>query len=172
HKILDTKLRRAFPFDSDTWTLSVTHASNGLLVGAIGPVCLAIWRTKPIPVLFEVQRLGLASAVASAPGRAAFLCVVESEADPPDQAVREASAAMISDHGTRLAVCACVIEGSGFRAAITRTVLTGMALIARNAAPTRFFDSVTLASGWLGERLGQGRECGLAEQVELARKRL
>jgi hypothetical protein len=144
----------------------------GLVVGTIGPICLAIWRTKPTEELFEAQRRGLGSAVEHNPGNVAFLCVVESTADPPDQKVRDASAAMISSHGKNLAAVACVIEGSGFRAAVTRTVLSGIALVARNAAPTRYFESVSAASTWLGERIPLGPYASLADQVELARKHL
>ena len=164
--------RLQHPRTADPWKLNVTYARKGLLVGAIGPVSLALWRTKPTPELFEMQRLELTSAVARNPGNIAFLCVVEASADPPDQAVRDASAAMISSLGTGLVACACVIEGKGFRAAITRTVLAGMALVARHAAPNRFFDSVPVASAWVTERLGRGGMAGLAEQVELARESL
>lgn len=153
----------------DPWRLSVTHVLDGLLVGTIGPVSLAIWRTKPTPALFEIQRRELFAAVARNPGKVAFLCVVEPSAEAPEQEVRDASAAMISSLGSKLAACACVIEGSGFRAAITRTVLTGMALVARDPAPNRFFEHVSVASTWLNERLGRSRDSGLAENVEFAR---
>ncbi len=160
------------PDETDAWKLSISGKYDGLVMGMVGPVCVAIWRTKPVRHSFEAQRMELAAAVASNPGKAAFMCVVEAEADPPDQAIRDASAKMISSHGKKLAACACVIEGAGFRAAITRTVLGGIALVARNAAPTRFFESVPLASDWLLDRLGSGQQQRLAEQVELARKHL
>lgn len=154
----------------DPWRLSVTYVFDGLLVGSIGPVSLAIWRSKPTPELFEIQRRELNAAVLRNPGKVAFLCVVEPSADAPEQEVRDASAAMITSLGSKLVACACVIEGSGFRAAITRTVLTGMALVTRSAAPNRFFEHVSVASTWLNERLGRtGRESELAENVERAR---
>jgi hypothetical protein len=156
---------------ADPWDLRVAFAGGGLVVCSIGPVCAAIWRTKPIPSLFEMQRRQLAAAVERAPGNAAFLCVVEAAADPPEQELRDASAAMIASHGKKLAACACVIEGAGFRAAITRTVLTGISLVARTQTPTRFFEHVSAASAWVGDRLGR-RDSILAEQVELARQRL
>lgn len=135
-------------------------------------MCLAIWRKKPTRDLFEVQRFELSSTVASNPGNVAFLCVVEPKADAPDQEVRDASSAMITSHGKKLAACACVIEGDGFRAAITRTVLSGIALVTRSPSPTRFFEGVPDASHWLNERLRLGEASAIAEQVELARKRL
>ena len=161
-------LRRVVP----PWRLTVAHDRGGLLVGRIGPVCLAIWRTKPIMDLFQVQRLDLTEAVASDPGNIAFLCVVEPTAEPPDQTVRDASAAMIASFGRDLAACACVIEGSGFRAAITRTVLTGMQFVARRAVPTRFFERVPVAAAWLSDLVGPGSEAVLGDQVEIARNRL
>lgn len=149
--------------------LSVTYVLDGLLVGSIGQVSLAIWRSKPTPELFEVQRRELVAAVSRNPGKVAFLCVVEPSADAPEQDVRDASAAMITSLGTKLVACACVIEGSGFRAAITRTVLTGMALVSRSASPNRFFEHVSVASAWLEQCLGRARDSGLAENVERAR---
>jgi len=151
------------------WRLGVAHALDAVVVGTIGPVCLTIWRTKPSLELFELQRLELEASVAKNPGQVGFLCVVETTSDPPDQAVRDASAAMISSLGKRLAACACVIEGTGFRAAITRTVLSGMQLVARNSAPTRFFERVPIASAWMTERLGRGRDTELSALVEEAR---
>lgn len=169
---MNSKLSKELQRSAAPLKFDVTAALDGLVVGTVGQVCLAIWRTKPTELLFEAQRMGLAEAVARDPGRVAFLCVVESTADPPDQKVRDASAAMISSHGKNLAAVACVIEGSGFRAAVTRTVLSGIALVARNAAPTRYFESVPAASVWLSERLPLGPSVSLVEQVELGRKRL
>ena len=79
---------------------------------------------------------------------------------------------MITSHGKKLAACARVIEGSGFRAAITRTVLSGIALVARHQTPTKFFEDVPVASAWLCERIAPGQESSLSAEVELARKRL
>ncbi|HSC88272.1 MAG TPA: hypothetical protein VLC09_13410, partial [Polyangiaceae bacterium] len=102
----------------------VTHRSDALIMGTMGPVCVALWSQKPSPQTFEVQRARLVETVASAP-RTAFLCVVGADTEPPDQAIREASAQMISSHLGKLVAVACVVEGTGFRSAITRTVLSG-----------------------------------------------
>ena len=169
---MNPKISKELPRPAPALKFDVTSALAGLVVGTIGPVCLAVWRTKPTEELFEAQRKGLASAVARDPGNVAFLCVVESTADPPDQKVRDASSAMISSHGKNLAAVACVIEGYGFRAAVTRTVLSGIALVTRNAAPTRYFEGVSAASAWLGERIPVLTSASLADQVELGRRHL
>jgi hypothetical protein len=149
--------------------LRIAHRGAGLLLGSFGPVFVAVWSSKPTPELFELQRAGLAAAVQANPGRELFLCVVSPSADPPEQAERDASAKMITGHGDQLAGCACVIEGNGFRAAITRTVLTGIAFLIRTRAPVTFFESVELSVAWLQRRAGSSDLGQLARQVERAR---
>ena len=150
-------------------TLHITHQKDGLMMATFGPVCIAVWHAQPTPDSFEVQRAHLATAVLADPGRAFFLCVVSSSAPPPEQAVRDASASMITGHGVKLAGCACVIEGSGFRAAITRTVLSGIALFIRSPSPVTFFESVASACFWLDKRAGRNVSRGLASALEQAR---
>src|SRR5690349_9667377 len=100
--------------------LVLSHASRELLVGRCDQVCVAVWNAKPTRTLFDIQSAALAVEVKKHPGTQLFLCVISAQADPPGQDVRDASAKMITRHGTNLAGCACVIEGQGFRAAITR----------------------------------------------------
>jgi hypothetical protein len=141
-------------------------------MGSLGPVCLALWAGKPTPELFEVQRAGLAVAVTQRRGEALFLCVITATADPPDETERQASARMITAHGADLAGCACVIEGTGFRAAVTRTVLSGITMLVRSPVKLRYFDSVAHACDWLETLARPGEISGLASQVELARARV
>ncbi|RYZ04606.1 MAG: hypothetical protein EOO73_23505 [Myxococcales bacterium] len=148
--------------------LHVTHRARGLLLGTFGDVFFAAWSTKPVPELFELQRSGLASAVHASPGRALFLCVVSPHADPPDQAERDASSRMIASHGARLLGTACVVEGSGFRAAITRTVLTGIVLFTRTPSPVTFFENVDGAAHWM-QRRSNGDLSQLAPQLHQVR---
>jgi hypothetical protein len=137
--------------------LHISHRARGLLLGTFGHVFFSVWSTKPTPELFELQRAGLAAAVHEAPGSVLFLCVVSPNAEPPDQAERDASSRMITHHGSKLLGTACVVEGSGFRAAITRTVLTGIVLFIRTPSPVTFFDSVDAASSWM-QRRSRGRD--------------
>lgn len=149
--------------------LQVTYRGAGLLVGQFGHVCVAVWTTKPTRVLFDRQRSALADAVQRHPGRALFMCVISSKADPPEQDVRDASAKMIVSHDRQLAGCVCVIEGSGFRAAITRTVLTGITTVVRTPCPFGFVDSVQAGCDWLGKHSPRGSLTGLLEELTRAR---
>jgi hypothetical protein len=150
----------------------VGHCARGLFVGSVGPVCLALWQTKPTRELVAVQRAYLARAVARDPKHVAFVCAVAASAHPPDEAERVASSQMITEHGANLAAVAGVIEGTGFRAAITRTVLSGMVFVVRSPSPIRLFDSVPAAMPWLARQLGRTHMADLPGQFELARARL
>ena len=150
--------------------LMITHQSGGLLMATYGPACVAVWSQKPTRTLFDIQRGQLAAEALRRPGRQLFLCVVSAKADPPEQDVRNASAAMITDLGPKLASCACVIEGTGFRAAITRTVLTGISLMIRAPMPLAFFEGVPQACTWFEARTRGGEIRGLPEALVSARQ--
>jgi hypothetical protein len=61
--------------------------------------------------------------------------------------MRKASLKMVTDLGEQLACVACVIEGSGFRAATVRSVLAGMALLLGNNKPAvKFMPDVMSAA--------------------------
>ncbi|MES1186719.1 MAG: hypothetical protein ABUL60_23090, partial [Myxococcales bacterium] len=124
---------------------------------------------KPTLGLFELQRAELASAALRRPGKQLFVCVIAAKADAPDQDVRDATSAMVTALGSKLAACACVIEGTGFRAAITRTVLTGMLLVVRTPMPFTFVDSVPQACSWLGSYTRKDELSGLPDALQAIR---
>lgn len=149
--------------------LQVTHNADGLLMGMIGPICLALWQSKPTPERFAIQRAQLHAAVAREPGKLAFMCVVSAQADPPEERERKASADMITSRGAKLRGVACVIEGDGFRAAITRTVLSGIVLVIRSPVPIKLFDSVLHAAPFLARSLNRSSLPELDAEFERAR---
>jgi hypothetical protein len=147
-------------------SLRTIHDDDGLLLASFGPVLVASWSSKPTPRTFEHQRSELEAAVRANPGRQLFLCIVAPNAPPPDDAERDGSARMISAHGDKLLGCACVIEGQGFRAAITRTVLTGIVLLIRTPSPVVFFERVKQAELWLQQRAPRVNLGELSTQLE------
>jgi hypothetical protein len=129
------------------------HSRDGVVVLEVGRVCVAIWRGAVTNVSFGWQRDGLAQVVRNHPEGAAFLCVIEPTAKPPDDALRKASNRMIADHGDALKCVAVVIEGEGFRAAITRGVISGMALLHPRRTPGASFSNIGEALGWIHLRV-------------------
>ncbi|MET0285345.1 MAG: hypothetical protein ABW352_12775 [Polyangiales bacterium] len=128
------------------------HHDESLSVSEYAGVCVAIWRSDVTQALFECQRAGLRSVIRAYPGNAGFMCVIEDGVKPPSDELRKASAAMVRDAAPDLRRIACVIEATGFLAALTRSVLSGMQLVAgRKANVTAFFASVGDAAKWLSE---------------------
>ena len=113
----------------DAMNYRVLSSDDGLGIAEIGTVCLVVWRAPVIATRFERQRLALQRVVERCPGRAGFVCVIESGVPVPDDEFRRASIDLVGSHGDQLKCVVCVIEGSGFRAAATRSVLSGMALL-------------------------------------------
>lgn len=150
-----------------------TYSGDGLVVGEIGRVCVAIWRKQSNRERFERQRAALANLVDRHPGEAAFMCVVEKSSEPPDdEYVRRASASMITDHGAKLAGISVVSEGTGFRVAVARSLMSGMVFLMRNPAPIRIFESVSTGSNWLALHAFTGPVAQFVARVEALRHHL
>lgn len=150
----------------------IVQIGDGIVVAQIGNVCAALWRKKPTKERFDLQRACLAAAVAKHPGRTAFLCLVEPGTEPPDDEIRKASSAMISGHGENLKAVAIVVEGTGFKAAISRTVLSGIVFLIRSPSPIKYFESAASGAAWLTQFVPVGNLQQFVEQVEVARKAL
>ncbi len=127
----------------------ILHCGNGVAVGQYGPLCFVIWRDRVTFSKFERQRQGLAEVVRSRPDGVAFLCIIEPGTKPPDDVLRRASSEMITGHLGRLKCAAPVIEGTGFWAAMTRSVLVGMELVVFRKMPASAFSDVAGALQWM-----------------------
>ena len=149
--------------------VELVAVGDGIVVAQIGPVCTALWRKKPTPARFEIQRRCLEEAVKKSPGNTMFMCLVEAGAEPPDDHIRKASSTMITGHGPNLKAVSIVVEGSGFKAAIARTVLSGIVLIIRTPSPIKYFESAASAAAWLSQFALLGSIRKFVEQVEVAR---
>jgi serine/threonine protein kinase len=159
---------------SGTTELRILHREHGLVAAHFGAVCVAVWRENSTLARIERQRDALAHVVAGYPGEASFLCVVESTSAPPDEAGRRASSRMIEDLGANLRAVAIVIEGSGFRASIVRSVAAGIVLLARSKTktPVAYFAGLEGGVSWLGRSANLGSERAIVRSVEELREHL
>jgi hypothetical protein len=133
----------------------VLDESEGLLIAQIDRVCAVVWRDEVTASRFARQCACLASVVTKYPGEAGFLCVVEARVKPPPDDLRKASIALLREHEASLRCIAGVIEATGFMAALTRSVLSSMTVLAgRQRAPQGVFASVADAAPWLAGHLG------------------
>lgn len=127
----------------------------GVSTAEIGAVCAVVWRGAVTKETFEIQRRALAEVVdLHARDGAGFLCIIEPSATPPDDALRRASADMITGHGAKLRCVATVIEGSGLKASIARSVLGGIALLARKReTEVSYFKDLRSGISWMTEHM-------------------
>lgn len=139
----------------------LSHA-DGLGIAEVGCVCLVVWQAPVTLQRFQRQRDALAEIVGRYPRRAGFVCVIEPGTPVPDESLRKASIEMIAQHGRQLACVACVIEGDGFRASITRSVLSGMQiLLPKRQTSVHFLATVAEAA------VLTGRLCDQATRPDL-----
>lgn len=150
----------------------VFHCGDGIATAQFGHVFVAIWRDAVIESRFNIQRQGLDKAISRYPDDSAFLCLIEESAKPPDEKLRRASYDMVNEHRNSLKCVACVIEGSGFKAATARSVLSGMVLLSgRREPPLSVFATVNAAGQWMNERVTMNPD-SLVDFVENMRSRL
>jgi hypothetical protein len=149
----------------------ILHTEDGLVVAEIGLLCTAVWRKDSTFARVRKQRSALAEVVASAPGKAGFFCVIEETSAPPNEAARKASTKMVEDHGRNLRAVACVIEGSGFRSSIVRSVASGIVMLARSKSktPVQYFATVNEGATWIGQLVDIGSVDTFAKEVEVVR---
>jgi hypothetical protein len=95
------------------------------------------------------------------------MCVIEPTAKPPDDKLRKASSDMLLAHGEKLRCVACVIEGTGFKAAVTRSALSGISLLIMNRkAPISYFANTQAAAVWINGHVSLDSVQRLVAEVE------
>jgi hypothetical protein len=154
-------------------SFEIISASDGLGIAEVGSVCLVVWRSAVVRERFVRQRDALTDFTSRHRGRAGFVTVIEPDAPPPEEAIRKASIEMIMTLSERLASVACVIEGDGFRAAATRSVLSGMALLLpRLKTEVKFTATVAAAGTWVSTRCDGVTTAAMCQAHDQLRERL
>ena len=107
-------------------------------------------------------------------GALATIIVVESGAAMPDGDTRAELARMVDDQKGRMVAAALVHEGSGFRAAAVRAVMTGMMTLAKQPFPHHVVANVADGAKWLAtrERLPAGDVAEIERVVEALRAKI
>ncbi len=147
----------------------VLHKSDVLAVAEVNKVCVIYWRKQPNRATFAIQKHCLDSVVKEHRSGVGVICIVESSSDPPEEDLRSASSQMVISHGTNLDCVACVIEGAGFRAAITRAVLSSIVRVIRTPAPIKFFVTPSQAATWVATKMRVGSTAEFIRTVESVR---
>lgn len=126
---------------------AVFHAERDFAVGRCGPVFIVVWKVDTTEA--GMKRVSDLFRAASLPDRIGMLTIVDENANMPSSEARALGATFLARNANRIVASAVVHEGSGFRAAAVRAVVTGLSMIARQPYPHKVFPEVQPAASWL-----------------------
>lgn len=118
-----------------------------------GGVFICIWRHETTAEGVRALSDRFSDFARTHPAGVALLTIVEPNAPVPEGHVRDALAGFMRRSATALKTSAVVHEGTGFRAAAVRGVVTGLTLLARQPFPHRIFATVPEGCRWLAGTL-------------------
>lgn len=151
----------------------IVQKGDGIVTAECDNVCIALWRKDSVMTRFTVQREALVAMADRLPGKVGFLCVVEPTSGPPGDEVRRATSRMFDELDTKLKAIAMIIEGTGFRSALVRSVASGIVMLSRKrTVPISYLATVTEGVSWLGQHVEIARPTELLRAVDDARGEL
>ena len=126
----------------------VARSTADFGVGVSGRVVDVAWKqvTRVADVKFVDELLRRAHAGKQEP--LVFLQFVPPTAQVPGSREREAVAELLSESARLVSHSATVYAGSGFRAAMVRSIVIGINALARHPYPIRVFSTVAAAASW------------------------
>lgn len=134
--------------------VQLLDASPDHLVGTVDQVLLIVWRVRTLVTAVDRIQMAYDELVANCPEGIGLLNIVEQTAPMPGSDARERIATFLRE-ASRVSASAVAFEGTGFRAAAVRSVVAGLALLARQAFPHKIFPTVETAAEWLVPTLAE-----------------
>jgi hypothetical protein len=135
--------------------MSAKRARVGYATAAAGPIAILYWRSEFSVAAVEAIAATLVSIKRHHRGRRlGFLTVIEPTLEvrvPPD--VQKAVAAFLAEVDSELTAAAVVYEAHGFRATITRSVVTAINLAARASFANRVFSDLDEGLSWMTAKI-------------------
>lgn len=146
------------------------------IIRATGDYALGLWANLLI-VLFRVRttvegaddiRETCAQVEKEFANGIGMLTIIEQHAPAPDGEARAGLADLMRNAGY-IKASGVAFEGSGFRAAMVRSIIAGLSMIARQPYPHRVFSNLTDTLDWLipelNDRSSQNLSRGTAERA-------
>ncbi|MDD9965437.1 MAG: hypothetical protein OXR73_04375 [Myxococcales bacterium] len=144
-------------------TSTEDHAS-----GTYENFLIVIWRhSTPVQ---EARQLceNLAALARERGSEVHLISIVEDTARPPNAAARRALAAVLADNAKVVKSSSVIQEGNGFRASMVRSIVTGLAMLARPPFPHHVFPLVNDALAYHAEHAGIDYDSNLVLQLRQA----
>jgi len=111
-------------------------------------VVILVWRNETTLKGVEAVQKVYDNLSAANPKGIFLMTVVEFGAPMPSADVRDALARFLASGSGRMILSGVTHEGTGFRAAAVRSVVTGLALLAKLPYPHKVFATVDEAAAW------------------------
>jgi hypothetical protein len=157
--------------------LEVVDIDGIHVCGTMRNLLVCLWRDTPTLEALDGVLQATRALIARCPTGIGVLGVAPGDMPLVGGAARRRAVAMLAETGGHVRCMATVIEGSGFRAGATRSVMSAITLLARQPCPAKIFGDVDEAATWQARLLGthdlrptQPRE--LCDAVAAARARL
>ncbi len=145
---------------------TVIRNDTNLLTAILPEVLIMIWRGDANEELLDKVEADIFKARRLMAGDYAVLVIIETDRIPPSPDVRKRLADLSKSRPSRSRANATVIQNEGFRASISRGVITEIDMVYKTP-DRKVFDEISPATQWVADRLGHGREWSvkLANQV-------
>jgi hypothetical protein len=138
------------------------------LIAAWRNVAILVWRRETTQAGVDALHTEYDKLTQKYPGGVFLLTIVEQGAPPPSSEIRKALAKFLARGAGRTILSAVVHEGTGFRAAFVRSVVTGLAVMTDLPYAHKVFATVEHASGWFRTNSPAARAWRERELVEAA----
>jgi len=129
---------RSLAFQSESW--AIVAKREDYVLASWQQVFAVIWRRETTLVGATHLRSACKDFARRHPRGIGLLTIVAENAPLPPSAARNEVAAFLAEGSAFIKCSAVVFEGSGFRAAAVRSVVTGLTLLAKQAYPHKVCD--------------------------------
>ena len=155
-------------------TAEMIDVTKDHLIATWRNVLILVWKQETTQEGVHKLKASYDALAQKFPKNVFLLTVVEQDAPMPASPVRVALADFLAGCKGKMVLSAVVHEGTGFRAAAVRSVVTGLAMMANLPYPHKVFATVDDASRWLHMNSPVGKDwndVALVATVREARSR-
>ncbi|MEO8801082.1 MAG: hypothetical protein ABI551_24535 [Polyangiaceae bacterium] len=150
--------------------------TNDHLIGTWRNVVIIVWKQETTLAGVDAGQKAYDDLAKANPSGVFLLTIVESGAPMPSSSVRDALARFLANGNGRTLLSGVAHEGTGFRAAAVRSVVTGLAVLGQLPYPHKVFATVNEAAAWFWGNSPVARAWGeqgkmLVDAVERLRAR-
>jgi len=121
---------------------------RGYCVARYEGVLICVWREAPTLAALETARRAFCAVLDERPAGAGVIGVAEDGMPTMGAVERQMASSIFGDLGRRAYYVATVIEGDGFWASTSRSVMTAISIVAHRPCPLRIFRHVAEAAEW------------------------